>query len=183
MKLSTLISRLLGTENYDRKAERCLLKAVELYHKGGKINRIRAMRLYNKNRRNYGCIVHPRATIGKNFYIAHAHGIVVGKTAIIGDNCRIYPNALITAGVKGDSELRANGEKRWHAKIGNNCLIGAGSIICGRIEIGDDVIIAAGAIVTKDVPSHSVVKNTNEIRAKRPEEMMYVDNSIDEERY
>ena len=120
-------------------------------------------------------------TVGKNLYIAHAHGIHIGKTTIIGDNCRIYPNVMIVASVVGDSELRDKGETRWHPKIGNNCLLGAGSLISGRIEIGDDVIIAAGAIVTKDVPSHSVVKNTNEIRAKRPDEMMVIASSIDEE--
>ena len=51
--------------------------------------------------------------------------------------------------------------------IGNNCLIGAGAIICGRITIGDDVVIAAGAIVTKDVPDRSIVKNTNEISPRK----------------
>ncbi len=170
MILKALLSRMLGIENYDRKAERRIKKAIELYHKGGKLNRIRAIHLHNKNRKDYCCCFPPRITVGKNLYIAHAHGIHVGKTTEIGDNCRIYPNALIIASIVGDSDLRAGGEKRWHPKIGNDCLIGAGSLICGRITIGDDVLIAAGAIVTKDVPDHSVVKNTNEIRPKKENE-------------
>ena len=177
MSMREILARLLGTENYDRRAERRIKKAMELYHRGGKLNRIRALRLHNRNRRDYCCCFPPRITVGKGLYIAHAHGIHVGKTAEIGDWCRIYPNAMIVASVVGDSELRAAGEKRWHPKIGSNCLIGAGCIIAGRIELGDDVTVAAGAVVTKDVPSHSVVKNTNEIRPKRPEE--YNDFSTD----
>ena len=181
MKMSAFVSRLLGTENYDRKAERRIKKAIELYHKGGSLNRIRALRLHNRNRRDYCCCFPPRMTIGDNLYIAHAHGIHIGKTTIIGDNCRIYPNVLIVASVVGDRELRESGETRWHPKIGNQCLIGAGATISGRIEIGDDVTIAAGAIVTKDVPSHSVVKNTNEIRPKRPDEMIGMDELLSDD--
>ena len=167
MSLSLFLSRLLATQDYDRKAERRILKAIELYHKGGKLNRIRALRLHNKNRKDYCCCFPPRMTVGKNLYIGHAHGIHIGKTTVIGDNCRIYPNVMIVASVIGDSQLRASGEKRWHPVIGDNCLIGAGSIICGRITIGNDVVIAAGAIVTKDVPDHSIVKNTNEISPRK----------------
>lgn len=169
MNIHNCITKVLGTDNYDRKAERQIIKAIKIYHRGRTFDHIRALRLHNKNRKKYGCCFPPTITIGKNLYIAHAHGIHIGKTAIIGDNCKIYPNVLIVAAIKGDAKLRENGEKRWHAKIGNNCLLGAGSIICGRIEIGDDVLIAAGAIVTKDIPSHSIVMNTNEIRPKEKE--------------
>ncbi len=168
--MRSILSRILGTENFDRKAERRIKKAIELYHKGGRINRIRAMRLHNKNRRDYGCCIPPRITVGDNLYIAHAQGIHVGKTTIIGNNCRIYPNALIIASVVGDSELRSGGETRWHPRIGDNCIIGAGSMLIGRLDIGDDVIVAAGAIVTKDVPSGCLVRNVNEIVAREPDE-------------
>ncbi|MBR1585445.1 MAG: serine acetyltransferase [Clostridia bacterium] len=157
----------VGLGNYDRYVEGLIKKSIAVYHRGGKINRLRALRMYNKIRKNYGCCFPPRITVGKNLYIAHAHGIHVGKTAVIGDNCKIYPNVLIVASVVGDAQLRSKGAKRWHPKIGNDCLLGAGSIIMGPIEIGDDVIVGAGAIVTKNVPPHSVVKNTNEITPKR----------------
>lgn len=170
MLVKKIIANFLGLENYDRHGERLIKKSIELYHRGGKFNRIRAMRLYNKIRKEYGCCFPPRIVVGKNLYIAHAHGIHIGKTTIIGDNCKIYPNVLVVASIIGDSELRSSGETRWHAKIGNNCLLGAGCIICGRINIGDDVTIAAGAVVTKDVPSHSIVKNVNDIRTKHIEE-------------
>ncbi|MDO4803447.1 MAG: DapH/DapD/GlmU-related protein [Lachnospiraceae bacterium] len=170
MNIRVFISRILGSENYDRKVERLIKKSIALYHRGGKINRIRALRLHNYIRKNYNCCVPPRVTVGKNLYIAHGRGVNIGKTAIIGDNCRIYPECDIIASIVGDSELRAQGATRWHAKIGNDCIIGAHSVIIGPIEIGDDVTIGAGAIVTKDVPPHSVVINTNQIRAKRPDE-------------
>ena len=68
-------------------------------------------------------------------------------------------------------KLNASEDKRRHAKIGNNCMLGAGCMLIGKIEIGDNVIIAAKAIVTKDVPPNSVVKNINEVRPIRPDEL------------
>jgi serine O-acetyltransferase len=74
------------------------------------------------------------------------------------------------AAVKNDRELIVNHIRR-HAKIGNDCLLGAKATVIGPVTIGDDVIIGACAIVTKDVPSHSVVKGLNQIRPKRPDEI------------
>ena len=171
-----LLSKIVGADNVDRKAERRIKKSNELYHKGGKINRLRANRLFNRNLRDFSCYISPRATIGRNLYIAHPIGIVIGKTAIIGDNCRIYPYAFIAAKIVGDKELRASGETRWHAKIGNNCMLGAGCMIIGRIEIGDNVTIAARAMVTKDVPPNSVVTDVNKIRPKTEEELKFAES-------
>ena len=171
MIIKEMILRLLGADNIDRRAERRIKKAIDLYHKGGIINKLRAKILYNKNVQDFACSFPPGITIGKNLYIAHPTAIRIGRTAVIGDNCRIYPQVMVAAKVVGDKELKASGEKRRHAKIGNNCILGAGCMIIGRIEIGDNVTIGARAIVTKDVPSNSVVKNVNEIRPKRPEEL------------
>lgn len=103
-------------------------------------------------------------------YIAHAHNIFIGMTAAIGDNCKIYPGVGIYATVIGDHERSSHGIAK-HAHIGNDCFLGANAIIIGNITIGDDVLVAAGATVTKNVPSHSVVKNVNEIRPKRQDEI------------
>lgn len=152
--------------DFDIKASKMIKKSIEIYHRGGKINYWRSRKLYNKIRKNFGCNVPPEITIGKNLYIAHSHNIILGRTTIIGDDCKIYPNVIVAAALKGDEERWQNGERR-HAKIGNNCILGANSIIVGPISIGDNVIIAAGAIVTKDVPSNSIVKNTNEITIRK----------------
>ena len=81
--------------------------------------------------------------------IDHGTGIVIGQTAIIGDNCLIYQG--VTLGMTGK-----HGGKR-HPTVGNNVMIGAGAIILGDITIGDDVRVAAGAVVIHDVAPHMTV--------------------------
>lgn len=73
------------------------------------------------------------------------HGIYISRYASIGADCRIYQNVTI-----GETE-------RVAPKIGNNCLIGAGSVIIGNVKIGDHVKIGAGAVVCTDVPAHCTV--------------------------
>ena len=93
--------------------------------------------------------------------------------------CVIVPNELVPTLVdegwnikplKGDEERVVNHIRR-HPKIGNDCILGSKATVIGPITIGDDVTIGACAIVTKDVPSHSVVKGLNQIRPKRLEEI------------
>lgn len=172
MTVKEVIKRILGIYDYDRYVEKLIYKSIKIYHSGGKINMWRGIRLYNKIRRKYNCHVCPSIVLGKNPYIAHAQNLQIGKTAIIGDNCRIYPNVSIIAAVKGDQE-RYSTHKRTHAKIGNNCLLGTKCLIIGPVNIGNDVTIGAGAIVTKDVPDHTVVKNVNQFRKKREDEKFY----------
>ena len=164
------LTDLLCISNYDRKAERKFWKMRRLYEKGGYINRKRAKRMENKLMEKFQLKIPPTVKIGKNFEIRHPRCIGIGPTTEIGDNCKVYPFFSAVAAVKGDRELIHNHIRR-HAKIGNDCLLGAKATVIGPITIGDDVIIGACAIVTKDVPSHSVVKGLNQIRPKRPEEI------------
>ena len=129
--------------------------------------------VYNKICRDFNCAFPPYVEYGEGLYVSHSHGIVIGRTAIIGKRCKIYPHCTIIASLKGDEERKKTGQRR-HAKIGDDCILGCKSTIIGPINIGDDVTIAAGAIVTKDVPSHTVVKNVNEFRAKRKEEILEI---------
>lgn len=92
-----------------------------------------------------GIEIHPGATIGKNLFIDHGTGVVIGETAIIGDNCRLYHN--ITLGGKGDTI-----DGRRHPMLGDNVTVGAGAQILGPIKIGNNARIAANAVVTKDIP-------------------------------
>lgn len=168
--LKRIIKIILGIYDYDREAEKIIYRSIQLYHRGGIINQWRAMRLYRYIRRNFCCNIYPGITIGNGTYIAHAHDVCIGKTAVIGDNCKIYPHSDITAAVKNDDVRIAQGQQR-HATIGNDCILGNGCTIIGPVTIGDNVTIGARAIVTKDVPSHTVVKNINEFRCKTDEEI------------
>ncbi|MEM3382344.1 MAG: serine O-acetyltransferase [Candidatus Bathyarchaeia archaeon] len=97
-----------------------------------------------------GIDIHPGAEIGKEFFIDHGAGVVIGETAKIGDNVTMYQGA--TLGGTGGSR----GEKR-HPTVGNDVVIGAGAKILGPITIGDRVKIGANSVVTKDVPPDSTV--------------------------
>ena len=90
-----------------------------------------------------GIELHPGAIIGKRLFIDHGFGVVIGETAIIGDDVVIYHG--VTLGGTG----KESGKR--HPNIGNRVLIGAGAKILGNINIGDGVKIGANAIILKDV--------------------------------
>lgn len=156
--------------NLDRKAERESQKMRRIYKRGGVVNKYRAKRLENKLKIKYLLSLSCSAKIGRNFQIRHPQGIVIGRTTEIGDNCKVYPYFMALAALKGDDKRYVNHIRR-HPKIGNDCILGARASVIGPITIGDDVTIGACAIVTKNVPSHSVVKGLNQVRPKRKEEI------------
>ncbi len=96
-----------------------------------------------------GADVHPGVTVGKGFFIDHATGVVIGETAIIGDNVSIFQGVTL-GGVSTSKEKR-------HPTIGNNVTIGAHATVLGDILIGDHSKIGAGSVVVKDVPPNSTV--------------------------
>lgn len=96
-----------------------------------------------------GIEIHPGATIGKRFVIDHGTGVVIGETAIVGDDVLIYHG--VTLGAKENSAIDR------HPIIGSHVVIGAGAKIIGRIKIGDNSYIGANTVVTKDVPEGSTV--------------------------
>ena len=91
--------------------------------------------------------IHPGATIGKNLFIDHGSGVVIGETAIIGNNCTIYH--AVTLGGTG----KEKGKR--HPTIGNNVIIGCGAKLLGNITIGDNVKIGANSVVLQDIPSNN----------------------------
>lgn len=97
-----------------------------------------------------GIEIHPGATIGKNLFIDHGMGVVIGETASVGDHCTIYHG--VTLGGTGN----AHGGKR-HPTIGNDVMIGSGAQVLGAIEIGDGARIGANSVVTKPVPANVTV--------------------------
>ena len=154
---------------FDRVGERKVKKSIEVWHRGGWFNHYRAKLMWNRIRIKYDCNINPGVKVGKDLRIEHVSGIGIGKTAILGDNVRIYNDVMIGAKVTGDEERNKRKERR-HAKIGNDVVLGMGCMIIGPVTVGDDCIIGARAIVTHDVPPHSVVIGTNKIRPKREDE-------------
>lgn len=96
-----------------------------------------------------GIEIHPGATIGKGLFIDHGMGVVIGETAMIGDNVTLYQG--VTLGGTG----KEKGKR--HPTVGNNVVIGAGAKVLGNIRIGDNSYIGSNAVVIKDVPDNSTV--------------------------
>ena len=96
-----------------------------------------------------GIDIHPGAKIGKNLFIDHGTGVVIGETAEIGDNVTLYQGVTL-----GGIHLEA--EKR-HPTLGSNIVVGAGAKLLGPITLGDNVKVGANSVVTMDIPSNSIV--------------------------
>jgi len=94
-----------------------------------------------------GIEIHPGASIGRRFFIDHGMGVVIGETAIIGDDVLIYQG--VTLGGTG----KEHGKR--HPTLKNNIVIGSGAKVLGNITIGDNVRVGAGSVVFCDVPENS----------------------------
>ncbi|XP_021842593.1 serine acetyltransferase 5 isoform X2 [Spinacia oleracea] len=103
-----------------------------------------ALALHSRISDVFAVDIHPAARIGKGILFDHATGVVIGETAIIGDNCSILHH--VTLGGTG----KAGGDR--HPKVGDGVLIGAGATILGNVRIGDGAKIGAGSVVLIDVP-------------------------------
>lgn len=125
------------------KAVRSYRKAHWLYkHKMFTLARI----ISQRSRHKTGIEIHPGAEIGKGLFIDHGMGVVIGETTIIGDNCLLYQG--VTLGGTGKDKGKR------HPTLGNNVMVGAGAKVLGPIEIGDNVKVAANAVVLKDIPKN-----------------------------
>lgn len=96
-----------------------------------------------------GIEIHPGAKVGKRVFIDHGIGVVVGETAVIGDDVTMFQG--VTLGGTGEEKGKR------HPTIGNGVVIGAAAIVLGNINIGDNARIGAGSVVTKTVPANSTV--------------------------
>ncbi|MCL2032629.1 MAG: serine O-acetyltransferase [Methanomassiliicoccaceae archaeon] len=129
------------------------LLAVTMYRKSHKLwvegNVKKARKINFKAHRITGCDIHPGAAIGKRFFVDHATGVVIGETAIIGDDVTIYQGVTL-GGVSFEKGKR-------HPTVGDRVVIGANATVLGDIVIGNDVRIGAGSVVLKNVPDNSTV--------------------------
>jgi serine O-acetyltransferase len=108
-----------------------------------------ALHLQNRISESFDVDIHPAAVIGKGILIDHGSGVVIGETAVVGDNVSILHE--VTLGGTG----KEAGDR--HPKVGSGVMIGAGAKILGNIRIGEGSKIAAGSVVLSEVPPHSTV--------------------------
>ena len=113
-----------------------------------------------------GIEIHPRAEIGKNFFIDHGMGVVIGETSEIGDNVTIY-HATTLGGISPSIKSNEQRDVKRHPTLKNNVVVGSGAQVLGPIIVGENAKIGANAVVTKDVPANAVMvgipaKNINE---------------------
>ena len=102
-----------------------------------------------KSKRKTGIEIHPGAKLGKRLFIDHGTGVVIGETAIIGNDVTLFHG--VTLGGTG----KEKGKR--HPTIGNNVFIGSGAKVLGNIIIGDNVKIGANAVILKNVPSNVTI--------------------------
>ncbi|MFW6150824.1 MAG: serine O-acetyltransferase [Chloroflexota bacterium] len=96
-----------------------------------------------------GVEIHPGARIGRRFFIDHGAGVVIGETAELGDDVLMYQGVTLGGTIMAK-------EKR-HPTVGNRVTIGAGAVVLGSIQVGDDAKIAAGSVVLNSVPPGATV--------------------------
>ncbi len=96
-----------------------------------------------------GIEIHPGALIGRRFFVDHGMGVVIGETAIVGDDVTLYQG--VTLGGTG----KQSGKR--HPTVGNNVVIGAGAKVLGNITIGENCRIGSGSVVLRDVPDNSTI--------------------------
>lgn len=111
-------------------------------------HRILAKMIAQRARRVTGIEINPGATIGKNLFIDHGMGVVIGETAEIGDNVLMY-HGVTLGGVGGDKDAKR------HPTVEDDVIIGAGAKVLGPITIGKGAKIGANAVVLKPVPPYA----------------------------
>lgn len=111
-----------------------------------------------------GIEIHPGATIGRRVVIDHGMGVVIGETAVVGDDCLIYHG--VTLGGKTPM-ARDEAVGRRHPVLGNRVSVGTGAAILGPVTIGDDAIIGALSVVLGDVPAGALAVGIPAVVKKR----------------
>ena len=103
-----------------------------------------------------GIEIHPKAKIGKNLFIDHGMGVVIGETSDIGDNVTIYHNVTL-GGISPSINSENQRETKRHPTLQDHVVVGSGAQVLGPIIVGKNAKIGANAVVTKDVPENGVM--------------------------
>ena len=114
-----------------------------------------------------GIEIHPNAKVGKNLFIDHGMGVVIGETSEIGDNVTIY-HMVTLGGISPSINSDDQRNTKRHPTLMDNVVVGSGAQILGPVVVGKNAKIGANAVVTKDVDENSVMvgipaKNVGEV--------------------
>ena len=103
-----------------------------------------------------GIEIHPKAQIGKNLFIDHGMGVVIGETSEIGDNVTIY-HMVTLGGISPSINSDSQRQIKRHPTLMDNVVVGSGAQILGPVVIGENAKIGANAVITKNVPNNAVM--------------------------
>ena len=103
-----------------------------------------------------GIEIHPKAKIGKNLFIDHGMGVVIGETSEIGDNVTIY-HMVTLGGISPSIDSDGQRDVKRHPSLKNNVVVGSGAQVLGPVTVGENAKIGANAVVTKNVPENAVM--------------------------
>ena len=103
-----------------------------------------------------GIEIHPGAKLGKNLFIDHGMGVVIGETSEVGDNVTIY-HAVTLGGSSPSIDSEKQRHEKRHPTVGHDVVIGSGAQIIGPVKVGNNSRIAANAVVVKDVPENATM--------------------------
>jgi len=103
-----------------------------------------------------GIEIHPKAKIGKNLFIDHGMGVVIGETSEIGDNVTIY-HMVTLGGISPSVDSDNQRDVKRHPTLKDNVVVGSGAQVLGPVVVGKNAKIGANAVVTKDVPENAVM--------------------------
>ncbi len=103
-----------------------------------------------------GIEIHPKAVIGKNLFIDHGMGVVIGETSKIADNVTIY-HMVTLGGISPSINSDKQRDVKRHPVLEDNVVVGSGAQILGPVIVGNNAKIGANAVVTKDVPENAIM--------------------------
>ncbi len=112
-----------------------------------------SMWLSFRNRRITGIEIHPAATLGRRILMDHGMGIVIGETAIVGDDVTLFHSVTLGGTTN-------NRDAKRHPTVGDGVTIGTGTTVLGDVTIGDYAKIGANSVVLKDIPAHTTAVGT-----------------------
>ncbi len=145
--------------------------AHHLWHVGGPA-KLPARVISQIARMFTGVEIHPGAVIGRRFFIDHGMGVVIGETAVVGNDVLMFHTSTLGG--------RSMSKGKRHPTVGDRVVIGAGAKVLGPITIGSDVQIGANAVVVRDVPGDTVVVGVPGRNRPRPQQASTKDSSDDD---